>query len=95
MKSHTSLLEFTAQAMDDGFDEILQKEWAPNLVIDKHTHPFDARVQVAAGQVKLELASGAQTFEAGQSFYIAPVPNTPSNMVKMAQLFGLHESYSA
>ena len=71
MKSHTSLLEFTAQAMDDGFDEILQKEWSPNLVIDKHTHPFDARVQVAAGKVKLELASGAQTFEAGQSFYIA------------------------
>ncbi|MEY3638447.1 MAG: hypothetical protein RIR68_1580, partial [Pseudomonadota bacterium] len=35
------------------------------------THPFDARVQVAAGKVKLELASGAQTFEAGQSFFIA------------------------
>ncbi|MEN9996205.1 MAG: hypothetical protein RL462_981 [Pseudomonadota bacterium] len=27
MQSHTSLIEFTAQAMDDGFDEILQKEW--------------------------------------------------------------------
>ena len=70
MKTHASLTEFTAQAMDDGFDEILQKEWAPNLAIQKHTHPFDARVQVAAGLVKLELASGIQTFEAGQSFYI-------------------------
>ena len=70
MKSCTSLVEFTAQAMDDGFDEILQKDWAPKLVIDKHTHPFDARVQVAAGQVTLELADGVQTFAAGQSFYI-------------------------
>jgi quercetin dioxygenase-like cupin family protein len=71
MQSHTSLIEFTAQAMDDGFDEILQKEWAPNLVIEKHAHPFDARVQVAAGQVQLTLATGTQTFEAGQGFYIA------------------------
>lgn len=70
MKSCTSLVEFTAQAMDDGFDEILQKDWAPKLVIDKHTHPFDARVQVATGQVRLELVTGAQTFEAGQGFFI-------------------------
>jgi mannose-6-phosphate isomerase-like protein (cupin superfamily) len=70
MKSFANLTEFTAQAMDDGFDEILQKEWAPNLVIEKHTHPFDARVQIAAGKVKLDMASGSQIFEAGQSFYI-------------------------
>jgi quercetin dioxygenase-like cupin family protein len=71
MKSHATLVEFTAQAMDDGFEEIIQREWAPNLVIEKHTHAFDARVQVMVGQVTLDLADGAQTFEAGQSFYIA------------------------
>ena len=70
MQSHANFNDFSAQAMDDGFDEIIQKEWAPNLVIEKHTHPFDARVQVATGLVKLELATGAQTFEAGQSFFI-------------------------
>jgi quercetin dioxygenase-like cupin family protein len=70
MKSHANLLEFTAQAMDDGFDEILQKDWAPNLVIEMHTHPFDARVQVASGLVKLALAGSTETFQAGQSFYI-------------------------
>jgi quercetin dioxygenase-like cupin family protein len=71
MKSYTSLIEFTAQAMDDGFDEVIQKEWAPNLVLEKHVHPFDARVQVAAGQVKLELASGSQTYVPGDGFFIA------------------------
>lgn len=70
MKSFANLTEFTAQAMEDGFDEILQKEWAPNLVIEKHTHPFDVRVQIAAGWVKLDMASGSQKFEAGQGFYI-------------------------
>jgi quercetin dioxygenase-like cupin family protein len=71
MKSHANLAEFTAQAMDDGFDEIIQRDWAANLVIEKHTHPFDARVQVVSGQVTLELASGTQTFETGQGFFIA------------------------
>ncbi len=70
MKSCANLIEFTAQAMDDGFDEVIQKEWAPNLVLDKHVHPFDARVQVVAGQVKLELADGSQTYESGQGFFI-------------------------
>ena len=70
MKSWTNLIEFTAQAMDDGFDEVIQKEWAPNLVLEKHDHPFDARVQVVAGQVKLELANGSQTYELGDGFFI-------------------------
>lgn len=70
MKSHANLAEFSAQAIEDGFNEIIQKDWAPNLAIEKHTHPFDARVQVAKGQVALELASGTQVFECGQSFYI-------------------------
>jgi hypothetical protein len=33
MKSHANLTEFTAQAMEDGFDEVVQKEWAPNLAV--------------------------------------------------------------
>ena len=70
MKSCTNLIEFTAQAMDDGFDEVIQKEWAPNLVLEKHAHPFDARVQVVAGQVKLEFANGSQTYEPGDGFFI-------------------------
>ena len=71
MKSHASLLEFTNQAMEDGFDEIIQREWAPMLELEKHVHPFDARVQVAAGQVTLTLANGAHTDVAGDCFYIA------------------------
>ncbi len=70
MKSHANFNDFSAQAMDDGFDEIIQKDWAPNLVIEKHTHPFDARVQVASGQVTLTLASGSQSFATGQGFFI-------------------------
>lgn len=71
MKSHDNLIEFTSQAMDDGFDEIIQKDWEPNLSIPNHTHPYDVRVQVAAGQVTLKLGETAQTYAAGQGFYLA------------------------
>jgi len=71
MKSHANLTEFTAQAMEDGFDEVVQKEWAPNLAVGKHTHPFDVKVQLAAGQVQMTFDSGVQTYKAGQSFFIA------------------------
>jgi quercetin dioxygenase-like cupin family protein len=71
MNAHANLIEFTAQAMDDGFDEVVQKEWAPDLVIDQHTHCFDVRVQVSRGEVNLSLATGTQKIEAGHSFYLA------------------------
>jgi quercetin dioxygenase-like cupin family protein len=71
MNAHANLIEFTAQAMDDGFDEVVQKEWAPDLVIEQHTHSFDVRVQVSRGEVNLSLATGTQKIGAGQSFYLA------------------------
>lgn len=70
MTPHSNLLEFTAQAMDDGFEEILQKAWEPNLVLEMHTHPYDVRVQVTAGQVHLSTAAGSQTYTTGQGFYL-------------------------
>ncbi len=70
MKFHDNFSDFTSQAMDDGFDEVVQKDWAPGLAVEKHTHPFDVRVQISSGQVQLSLASGTQTYGAGQSFYL-------------------------
>ena len=34
-----TLESFTAQSLDEGFDEILVREWASDLKIDTHTHP--------------------------------------------------------
>jgi hypothetical protein len=37
MKFHDNFSDFTSQAMDDGFDEVVQKDWAPDLVVKNHT----------------------------------------------------------
>ena len=34
--------DFTTTARSAGFDEVLERRWAPDTVLDVHTHNFDA-----------------------------------------------------
>ena len=43
---------FRAQALARGFDEVLERQWAPHTVLDEHTHPFAADAVVAASQLR-------------------------------------------
>ena len=70
-----NLEDFTAQAMDEGFDDIIIREWAPGLQLDSHTHPFDIRVQVVRGSVVLTVGDSSRTYQAGEGFRLAR--NTP------------------
>ncbi len=47
--------EFAARAKADGYDETLVREWAPSLATGTHTHPFDARLIVARGGLKMTM----------------------------------------
>ena len=38
--------EFAAEARAHGFDEVLERPWAPDTVLATHSHPFDARALV-------------------------------------------------
>lgn len=42
---------FTAQALAEGFDEVLERQWAPLTVLDTHTHPFALRAMVVRGEM--------------------------------------------
>ena len=44
-----NLEDFTAQAMDEGFDEIIIREWAPGLQLDSHTRSGRTRQRGAHG----------------------------------------------
>ena len=70
-----NLEDFTAQAMDEGFDEIITREWAPDLQLDCHTHPFDLRVHVARGSLVLTVGDTSRPYTAGDGFRLAR--NTP------------------
>jgi quercetin dioxygenase-like cupin family protein len=63
--------EFTRQSLDEGFDEVLVREWAPSLVLDTHTHPFAVSVYVERGEYWLTLEHEVKHLKAGDHFRLA------------------------
>ena len=39
-----------------GYDEVVERIWAPGTVVDTHTHPFDVNALIVAGELTLTLA---------------------------------------
>jgi len=69
---HALTLEaFTARSMDEGFDEIIVREWDADLKLDTHTHPFDVSAHVVRGEYWLTLGEQTQHLKAGDDFRLA------------------------
>lgn len=67
---------FRAQAMSRGFDEVLERRWAPDLVLDTHTHPFAAEGLVVEGEMWLQCEDGTRHLRVGDRFSLgAGVPH--------------------
>ena len=67
----TTFEEFTAVSIDEGFDEVLVREWEANRVVDTHTHPFDVSALVVRGEFKLTLGERVVILKAGDPFRLA------------------------
>jgi quercetin dioxygenase-like cupin family protein len=59
---------FKTQALAEGFDEVLQRDWAPNTVLDTHTHPFSVKAVVVAGEMWLTVGADTCHLRAGERF---------------------------
>ena len=68
MSSSMSFERFEAECRARGFDEVLEREWAPNQVLQTHTHPFAVHVRVARGELWLTVADETRHVRAGESF---------------------------
>lgn len=69
--SSPTLESFTAQSMDEGFDEILVREWDAHLRLDTHTHPFDVSAYVARGEYWLTVGDEVKHLQTGDFFRLA------------------------
>lgn len=56
---------FREQLARDGYTEVLVRDWAPDLQLAEHSHPFDARLMLLAGALQLTRASGVMQFQPG------------------------------
>lgn len=60
--------EFEAAALADGFDEVLERQWPPDTILDEHTHPFAVRALVVLGDMWLTVGPEVRHLRPGDSF---------------------------
>jgi mannose-6-phosphate isomerase-like protein (cupin superfamily) len=61
--------EFEARAA--GFDEAVARKWAPNKVVETHSHPFDADAVVMQGEMWLTCGDNTCHLKSGDTFSLA------------------------
>ncbi len=66
-----SFAEFESSARAAGFDEVLERQWAPDTVIATHTHDFDVQAQVTQGEMWLHCEGRTRHLRAGDTFTLA------------------------
>ena len=62
---------FRTQALGEGYDEVIERQWAPLTVLDTHTHPFAASAVVTAGEMWLTVDGHTRHLRAGDTFALA------------------------
>ena len=63
--------DFRAEAQRLGFDESLARDWAPDTVLDTHTHPFSVEAQVVRGEMWLTIGAATRHLQPGDRFTLA------------------------
>jgi hypothetical protein len=59
---------FAVDARAEGFDEVLERRWAPAVVLRTHTHPFALKALVVQGEMWLEVAEQTRHLGPGDTF---------------------------
>jgi len=62
---------FAAEHRAAGADEVLERRWQPNALIDTHTHPFSVKALVVQGEMWLTVGERTQHLRAGDRFELA------------------------
>jgi quercetin dioxygenase-like cupin family protein len=61
---------FKARKLSEGFDEVLVREWSAGLVLDTHSHPFEANALVVKGEFWLTVDGQTTHYQAGDVFQV-------------------------
>jgi quercetin dioxygenase-like cupin family protein len=59
---------FGAEARAQGFDEVVERKWPPDTVLDSHTHPFAVSALVVEGEMWLTVNGTVRHLRPGDEF---------------------------
>lgn len=62
---------FSRQARSEGFDEVLERSWAPDTVLAEHAHPFAVKAIVTQGRMWLTVNGQTRELRPGDHFELA------------------------
>lgn len=63
-----SFSEYQDQALAQGFDEVVERVWPANKVVDTHTHAFSVKAIMISGEMWLTVGESTQHLLPGDSF---------------------------
>jgi len=66
--SAATFRQFETAARAQGFDEITERRWEPEVTIDTHTHPFSVMAVVVQGEMWLTVGDSTRHLRPGDSF---------------------------
>ena len=69
---HETFEDFQTRKLQEGYDEVLLREWAPGFTNEPHTHPFDTDALVAQGEYWLTMNGQTQYLVPGSMFELEP-----------------------
>ena len=69
--AHPTLPEFEAAARQEGYDEVAERSWPANAVVETHQHPFAVTAIVVAGEMWLTEGGTTRHLRAGDRFGLA------------------------
>lgn len=66
--SHVTFEQFRADALAQGFDEVVERTWPPGTTLDAHTHPFSLSARVIRGEMWLVVGDEVRHLVPGDRF---------------------------
>ncbi|MES2956943.1 MAG: AraC family ligand binding domain-containing protein [Pseudomonadota bacterium] len=68
MSSLSSFAAFEADARARGFTTVLERQWAPDVVLETHSHPFAVEAQMVQGELWLTVGDEVRHLQPGDRF---------------------------
>jgi mannose-6-phosphate isomerase-like protein (cupin superfamily) len=65
---NTSFEEFSLAVRGAGFNDVFARDWLPDIVVQAHTHSFDAHAVVVRGEMWLTCGGVTQHLGIGDTF---------------------------
>ena len=64
----TTFSDFSGVSLAQGFEEVIERSWQPNEIVEMHTHPFVLHALVVSGQMWLTQANVTRELCPGDTF---------------------------